>query len=458
METDVIERNDIMSSLQEYINENYPTNSNNWFETEVDKPHNMTASSKIVNEKSYLKGQHKIKRKSDITFKGETYPTSKRAYNIANSLNSFYVGYISGKECSLIGENEDVLHEYERIYKRSNYYSINHDITKDLVTHGMAVEYVYYDAKTKLPKSKLLEPENCYPLYSKFGEYIGLISFSRLQIEDKEVSYYYIYEEDKVTTYSDASGHMKKIDERKSFGLPIVYRNSDGVYGENVGLCDCVYELLDEYEDFMNKLSDSVYTNSLNPILAVSGQTLNMPKGSLSAEAVGWAITLDNGGEIKYVSSLMDNNTIKTYIENLEKQIYSIVVVPSVLVNGNISNVSENSIKMLYSKADGKANAYRYILVNGFNTRNDIIARMLGYNDGEVETVVNFSMPSADSDTINNLHTLYEDGVIDKVTYLEMCPLGFNTAQVLKRLEDEEEERSEVEVEEEVYVEDVKNV
>lgn len=427
-----------MSSLQEYIRENYPTNSNNWFEQEVNKPHNMTASSKIVNEKSYLKGQHKIKRKADILFKGEQYPTSKSAYNIANSLNSFYIGYISGKECSLIGENEDVLHEYERIYKRSNYYSINHDITRDLVTHGMAVEYVYYDAKTKLPKSKLLEPETCYPLYSKFGEYIGLISFSKLRIEDKEVSYYYIYEEDKVTTYSDAGGHIQKIDERKSFGLPIVYRNTmDGIYGENVGLTDCVKELLDEYEDFMNKLSDSVYTNSLNPILAISGQTLNMPKGSLSAEATGWAITLDNGGEIKYVSSLMDNNVIKTYIENLEKQIYSIVEVPSVLVNGNISNVSENSIKMLYSKADGKANAYRYILVNGFNTRNDIIARMLGYNEGEVETVVNFSMPSADSDTINNLHTLYEDGVIDKTTYLEMCPLGFNTAQVLKRLDGE---------------------
>ncbi|MDU7538125.1 MAG: portal protein, partial [Peptostreptococcaceae bacterium] len=62
-----------MQALEQYINSKYADNILQWFEEEVKQPEHINNISKVLNNKDYLKGIHKVLNREDMTYKGETY-------------------------------------------------------------------------------------------------------------------------------------------------------------------------------------------------------------------------------------------------------------------------------------------------------------------------------------------------------------------------------------------------
>lgn len=426
-----------MQALEQYINSKYADNILQWFEEEVKQPEHINNISKVLNNKDYLKGIHKVLNREDMTYKGETYEVRKTIFQTVKSLINFFNGYILAKPVSLGGTNEDMVKAYNRVYRLGGYDKLNHDILDRLLKLGCAYEYVYYDGN-KI-KSKLIASEDGYPIYSEdTGDYIGFIE--HYTSDSNKVSYWNVHYPNKVEMYTDEGGRIHLVDTKVSFGLPIVYENKENIDEVNVTLLDDIKPLLDEFEDFMSKLGDSIYTNSINPILTLTGSMLELPKG-VSADACGFLFNIDNGGEMEYVTATMDYNTIKLYLDNLKQMMYDIAEVPSIIFGqSNVANVSETSIKMMYSKANNKASWYRYILEEGYDQRNEVIRHILSltgrtYSDDDyINIEFNYSIPMADTDVINNLHTQYTDGCIDKQTYIELSPLTKNVDSVMGRL------------------------
>lgn len=426
-----------MQTLEQYINSKYADNVREWFDEEVKQAEHINNISKVLNNKDYLKGIHKVLNREDMTYKGETYHTRKTVFQTVKAIINFFNGYILAKPISLGGSNEDMVREYNKVYRLGGYDKLNHDVLDRLLKLGCAYEYVYYDGHKV--KSKLISSEDGYPIYSEdTGAYIGFIE--HYTSDSNKVSYWNVHYPSKVETYCNEGGHIHLIDTRVSFGLPIVYQNKENIGDGNITLMDDIMPLLDEFEDFMSKLGDSLYVNSINPILTLTGSMLEMPKG-VSADVSGFLFNVDNGGEMKYVTANMDYNTIKLYLDNLKQMMYDVAEVPSIIFGqSNIANVSETSIRMMYSKANNKASWYRYILEEGYNQRNEIIRKILalkgtGYSEDDYISIeFNYSIPMADTDIINNLSTQYQDGCIDKQTYIELSPLTKNVDSVLGRL------------------------
>src|SRR5699024_3240079 len=131
-------------------------------------------------------------------------------------------------------------------------------------------------------------------------------------------------------------------------GLPIHYHNTndcDDNFGESI-LVD-LKPLLDELEDILSKMGDAIYVNSLNPLNVAIGQRI---ESTIPADATGYVLNLD-GGEYKVVSTMMDYQTIKLYLDNVKELINMVGCMPSVLGNSNVANVSEVSLKMLFHLA-----------------------------------------------------------------------------------------------------------
>lgn len=428
-----------MQTLEQYINSKYADNVLEWFDEEIKQSEHINNVSKILNNKDYLKGIHKVLNREDFTYKGETYEVRKTIFQTIKSLVNFFNGYILSKPISLGGSNESMVKEYNKIYRLGGYNKLNHDILDRLLKLGCAYEYVYYDGNSI--KSKLIASEDGYPIYSEdTGEYIGFIEY--YTSDSNKVSYWNVHYPNKVERYCNEGGHIHLIDTKVSFALPIVYENKENIDDSNITLLDDIKPLLDEFEDFISKLGDSLYTNSINPILTLTGNMLELPKG-ISADSCGFLFNVDNGGEMKYVTAQLDYNTIKLYLDNLKQSLWDIAEVPSVAFGqGDVANISETSIKMMYSKANNKASWYRYILEEGFNKRNAIIRKILSlkgiqYNEDDYISIeFNYSIPMADTDIINNLSKQYQDGAIDRQTYIELSPLTKNVDSVIGRLVD----------------------
>lgn len=125
------------------------------------------------------------------------------------------------------------------------------------------------------------------------------------------------------------------------------YHNfSDEDYNYGVSLLTDIKPIMDELEDIISKLEDAIYANILNPMPVAIGQRI---ESSIPADATGYVLNLDNG-DFKVVSTSMDYNTVKLYLDNLKQMLKDISCIPSVLGSStNIANISEVAMKILYA-------------------------------------------------------------------------------------------------------------
>jgi hypothetical protein len=155
-------------SLDRYVSEVY-NNNPYWFAEEVQQAHHISRISKVLNNKTYLNGRHKILEKEDITYKEKELITAKTILQTAKSIIKFHNSYIMGKRVSLSGSDNMIKH-YNSVLRKGKFYLINYKIVDVLNCYGDAYEYVYYDG-SKIT-SKLIESSDGYPIYDDEGDYI----------------------------------------------------------------------------------------------------------------------------------------------------------------------------------------------------------------------------------------------------------------------------------------------
>ncbi|EKN43056.1 phage portal protein, SPP1 Gp6, partial [Clostridium botulinum CFSAN001627] len=180
-------------------------------------------------------------------------------------------------------------------------------------------------------------------------------------------------------------------------GLPIHYKNFNDS-DSNCGRSDLedIKPILDQIEDILSKMTDAVYTLSLNPIPVSIGQKI---EGSIPSDAVGYSINLD-AGSFDFINANMDYSTIKLLLDTLHKKLETIAGIPSVAMgNSNVANVSEVSLSMLYSLASVKAMMNEQWLKDGFYERFEKIQKILAMqgivfsDDDYIDVEFNYSKP-----------------------------------------------------------------
>ncbi|OSA91030.1 UNVERIFIED_ORG: portal protein [Clostridium botulinum] len=420
-------------NLEQYIKIVY-NNNPLWFKEEVKKPHHDNRIEKMYDLKNYLHGKHKVLQRKDLKYKEQELKVRKIILNNAKAICNFHSTYLVGKPVSLTGSKE-LVSNMQNIYNYGGFNSADFNIADKLVKYGDAFEYIYVDGDNIT--SKIIDSCYSYPVYSDSGEYIAFIEYwTNLD----NVSYWNVYTQDSVSEWTNEGGKEHRIQEYiNESGLPIHYKTmNDWDYRYGEGLLVNIRPLLDEIEDLMSKMGDSIYILSLNPILLTLGQQI---EGSINTDAVGYNVKMEVGCDMKYVNSEMDYQSIKCYLDTIQNQLNYNAYIPNILGgNGNIANVSEVSLKIMYQLADVYAMLNEKPMREGLNKRFNIIRKLLGLEskDEYVNVTFNYSRPQNASELLDNLKKQFDMGAISTESIIEQSPLTSDKGMELDRIKREQ--------------------
>ena len=421
-------------------------NNKLWFQDEINKTEHMKRISNVIEIKQYLLRLHKVLRRKDFKFKEETYTTAKIVLNTLKSIINFHTSYVVGNPVSITGE-QDVVKKYNSIYKKGMYTKVDYQIAEDLYTYGNAFEYVYLD--DGVVKSKVIANEDSYPVYDEHENYVAFVE----HWEDMENGHknYIVYTPAMVQVYQD---NLLVNEYVNLSGLPIHYASLDkseyNFFGDSP-LNDLI-PIMNQIETLLSKLDDAINTLSMNPLGVSMGQRVN---DSIPKDICGATLNLEDGGDFKYVTAQMDYQNIKLLLDSLTQQLYAVASVPaSVIGQGNIANVSEISLKLLFSQTDNKAKQMIQVLKEGLYKRFEYIRKLLKFqgitftNDVFDSLDISFSVnrPVDTQSMMNELKTQYDMGAISKQTVIDKSPYTTNTALELQRIESKTDDNKESQI------------
>lgn len=410
-------------------------NNEFWFQDEINKTEHMKRISNVIEIKQYLLRLHKVLQRKDFKFKEETYTTAKIVLNTLKSIINFHTSYVVGNPISITGEQE-VVKKYNSIYKKGMYTKTDYEIAEDLYTYGNAFEYVYLD--DGVVKSKVIANEDSYPVYDEHENYVAFVEYW----EDMENGHknYIVYTPAMVQVYQDNT----LVDEYANLsGLPIHYASLDkseyNFFGDSP-LNDLI-PIMNQIETLLSKLDDAINTLSMNPLGVSMGQRVT---DSIPKDICGATLNLEDGGDFKYVTAQMDYQNIKLLLDSLTQQLYAVASVPaSVIGQGNIANVSEISLKLLFSQTDNKAKQMIQVLKEGIYKRFEYIRKLLKiqgitFSDNTYDSLdITFSVnrPVDTQSMMMELKTQYDMGAISRQSIIDKSPYTTNTALELQRIE-----------------------
>ena len=434
----LILKGDIMDRLSYYIEKQYGNNPK-WFQEEVNQGNHAKRINDVINNRDYLSGKHKVLLRQDSQYKGKTLVVNKTVLQYAKTVIRFHDTYLLGKPVQLSCNDENTLKTFSDIYKLGQYDSVDYQIIDRVNKFGDAYEAIYVD--NGVIKSKVLDNACSYPVYDDMGNYIAFIEYWTDAYT--AISFWNVYYPTYVEHWDNEGGELRLVSTDRSVGLPIHYHNfNDEDYNFGVSLLNDIRPIMDDLEDIISKMGDSIYVNTLNPMPVAIGQRI---ESSIPADATGYVLNLDVG-DFKYASCSMDYNTIKLYLDNLKQFLNDVACMPSVLGSStNIANISEVSMQILLMMANVYADENKKWLNIGFKERFRMFQKILGMQgikvDSDVDVIYNVSMPVASTEMIANLKALQEMGAISRETIMEKTEYITDVDVEKKRLQGENVEK-----------------
>lgn len=398
----------------------------------------------ILNIKEYLSGKHAILNKQVEMWNGKEFHPRTIVLNYAKTILNFSTSYLLKNPVTISGD-ENSVPEIKDVYKKGNYNKTDYDILDKVCKYGYVAEYVFVDAEGNI-KSKLINPEDSYPIFDEKNEYIGFIEHYTSVMN---VSYWNVFSEDKVLKYDDLGGEINFRGEfNNPSGLPILYKNKNEL-DETTGRSDLedYVNIIDNLEDLISKYTDSIY-KFVNPIPVVVGQKLGIGKngeGAIPSNLVGSGLQLDDGGSFGFANGQLDYKSFESVWKVLYNSLLNVSSVPAVSMGvQDVSNLSEVSIKLLFSLADIRAGLNEKYMREGIMQRFKKIEKLLSIkgitiDSDEVDVVFVYARPMNEKDIIENLKTLREMGSISLQTTLEQSPMVYDVASEMEKIEVEKD-------------------
>ncbi|KAA1191121.1 phage portal protein [Paenibacillus sp. B2(2019)] len=425
-----------MGTINEFINDfGY---SNEWFVEYVNEVNNQMRVMGILDIKEYLSGAHAISKRPNEVFNGKEFVPRRIILNYAVRLLAFGTAYLIGNKVTLTG-NEKVVDAIKSVYK-NGYDKLDFDLVHSVNRYGNAYEYVY--VKDGKITSKLIDVADSFPVVSSDNEYIAFVESYTVS----NVTFYNVYYPDRVERYSNGGGTLQS---RGTFsnlsGLPVLYRNDnpiDDVYGRSD--LEDYQTILDSMEDLLSKSVDAFHRFIIGTPI-IKGQMLTNNEG-LSTRIVGQGLTLDSDSDFYYAQNKFDHAAFETLYKHLMTSLLDISSCPGIVMGKvDISNLSEVSIKLLFSLSNLKAMIGEKYIKEGMKQRNKKIRRLLElqgivFEDAEWDTldiVFQYAQPQSESDVIDNLKVLKDMGAISVESILGHSPYTTDVNTELLRLDEE---------------------
>lgn len=409
-----------------------------WVGDEVNLPEHQSRICNVLDIKNYLLRKHKVLLRKDFQYKEDIFETAKVLLNVLKTILNTHISYCIGNPVSISG-NENVVTAFNKIYKKGNYHNVDYTITKDLYTYGNAFEYPYLDNNGVI-RSKVIANEDSFPVYDDDYNYNHFVEHWQDALTSN--STHIVYYPDRVDTYKNSLLVDSKIN---LSGLPICYTAMDKSAYNHFGdsMMNDLIPIMDKIEELLSCVDDTTKTLLLSPIGVVTGQRIDE---SIPKEIVGAVLNLEEGATFNYPSLSLDYNNIKMLLNTYIEEMYAIGCIPSVVFGqSNVANLSETSLKLLFSSTDYKAKQMIYSLKEGMFKRIEYIRKLMKtqgqvFSDDDFDSLDFTFSPSRPVDNKNLMEELkmqYEMGAISRRTIIDISPHTNDTAMEISRIEEE---------------------
>lgn len=425
--------------LDRYLEQKYKNGKKDWFLDEISSYLNQERIDNARTIKEYLSGQHEILARPNFNYNGQVIEPRRIVINLAKTIVNFKTQYLLKNPVNLIG-NERMLKHLQRVNKLGKFDNKNEQILAQLIKYGEVYEYVFVNRKGHID-SKIINAEDGTPIYNRNNE---LIAFIEHYVFDG-ITYYTVYTDDAVEEWTNEGGKECFMVERhiNLSGLPVVYKTENELHS-TIGRSELndYINILDNMEDVISKYVDSMY-KFMNPIPVAIGQQLT---SGIPQEIVGGGINLDDGADFKLVQGEMDSKSFEIIYNKLNQTLLDVSSTPAVSMNKtDISNLSEVSIKLLFSLADTSAGEYENYIVDGLHDRYEKVVKLLKYkgiNISEEQFITLdykfvYNTPANNKEILDNLKTQFDMGAVSTETILDNSPYIKDTGLELKRLNEQ---------------------
>ncbi|MTD30115.1 phage portal protein [Planomicrobium sp. YIM 101495] len=427
-------------NLEEYIKVKH-RNNEHWFIEEVNSVANQQRLLNVEAKKDYLMGYHNVQNLPSFMYNGELVTPRKIVLQTAKTLLQFHTQFLLKNDIVLTG-NEKMIDELNKVNKLGKYNAKNLKILSNLLKFGSCAEYVYYNKKGYID-SKIIPSDEGTPIYNHQNE---MIAFVQSFVFDG-ISYYTLYEEDVVKEYTNEGGKVNLVNQFANLsGLPIHYHTHNEYSDiEGSSVLDDFIGILDNMELLLSKTVDATYTH-FQGIPVITGQRLTT--GGIPKEIIGGGLVLDDGSTFDFKSNDLDINAFETLYNQLNQSLLDVSATPAVSMNkSDVSNLSEVSIKMLFSLAEVKAAENESYLRDGMMERYDKVRKLLSFKgvtitDEQYATLsllFTYNRPSNESERVKDLKELRAMNAISMESLLEHSPYTTDVMQEIERMKLEED-------------------
>lgn len=424
-----------MGTINDFINDfGY---SDTWFVEYVDEVNNQMRIMNILDIKEYISGKHLINTRPSEMFNGKEFVPRRIVLQYAKRLLEFGTAYLIGNKVTLTG-NEKVVEAIKTVYK-NGYDKLDFDLVHSVNRYGNAYEYVY--VKDGKITSKLIDVADSFPVITADNDYVAFVEAYTIN----NVTFYNVYYDDRVEKYSNSGGTLQS---RGTFdnltGLPVLFRNDnpiDDVYGHSD--LEDYKSILDSMEDLISRSVDAFY-KYITGIPVIKGQQLTGDK--LPTSIIGTGLVLDSDAEFAFVQNQFDHQAFETLYKHLMTSLLDVSSTPGIVLGKtDISNLSEVSIKLLFSLSNLKAMISEKYIKDSMKMRYNKVRRLLElqgivFTDEEWDTldiVFQYAMPQSEKDIIDNLSKLREMSAISVESVLGHSPYTTDVNSELVRLSGE---------------------
>lgn len=285
-----------------------------------------------------------------------------------------------------------------------------------------------------------LKGDYLYPYFDNFGD---MTAFGReFTIKDdrgNDLRSFELWTDKKYYRWVNDGGWTQQEERENKLGaIPIVYyaQETPEYYGVQI--------LIERVEKLLSNTGDTNDRHA-RPILAAKGRVENM---------IGDFVQLDEGADVHYVSWDQGTASVREEVEILLNLIYSLSQTPNISFEAvkGIGNLSGVSLKMLFLDAHLKVRNKQELFEEGLIRRYNILKRFLAQinpawgekvNHLEVDIKITPYIIGNETESIENITTLYSSKQISLQRALELNPYVDNPDIELQRIKDEAAEREE---------------
>lgn len=281
------------------------------------------------------------------------------------------------------------------------------------------------------------------PYYDEFMNLEMFIEEFKIQkLDGTEQRISRVFTEETTTEFvGEKDTWLAKEENENLFGLPIIAYVNAEFHRQIISDIEQIQPLVEELERVFSDFGDTIRYHA-DPLLVAFGQKLpDMPART------GKILNFEKGADVKYLTWDQNVGAIEYYVKQLKELIFELTMTPKILINpATVSNLSGVALRIMYSPASIKANAKELALMAGMWKRYELLAKYFELKTGrEVdmnELEINFArtVPTNESELINNVLMMYSAGLLSRETALQLAPYVEDPQKELEKMNEENED------------------